>query len=124
MSLGIIESLKQVIPEHLHSEVSRELANGWRLEEVRAKHTAIQIGKLNHERAVKSVEGLGQLKARIPLQAFHYWSQKEGKEAWGDKAFLKEFLRDNPELAITNQEKKTMVGGAKGLVDFTGAPIK
>lgn len=120
---NLIESLTQVIPEHLHAEVAAELARGWRLEEVKARHAASQIGKFNKQHAARSVEGLGQKVASIPLDAYHYWAHTEGRECWSDKQFVREFLRDNPELAITNREKKTMVGGAKGLLDHTGTPI-
>lgn len=125
MSLGLIETLTQVIPEHLKDEVARELANGWRLEEIKARHAAQQLGKLNRDVAHKSVKGLGRLVARIPSQAFHYWNKKDGMTGcWDDKAFMNEFLRDNPECKVTNQEIKTVViGGAKGLLDYNGKPI-
>lgn len=123
--LDLIESLTQVIPEHLQEEVSRELANGWRLEEVRAKHQAAQIGRMNRKFEHKEVKGLGRLVARIPATAFAYWNNRKGMQGcWNDKQFFNEFLRDNPECKVVNQETKTKVGGAKGLFDWNGKPIK
>lgn len=123
--LGLIESLTQVIPEHLQAEVSRELANGWRLEEVRAKHQAAQIGRVNRKFEHKEVKGLGRLVARIPATSFAYWNNRKGMQGcWNDKQFFNEFLRDNPECKVVNQEKKTVVGGAKGLFDANGRVIK
>lgn len=124
MKSGLIETLTQVIPEHLHEEVSQELARGWKLEEVRTRHTAAQIGKINREKEHKEVKGLGRLVARIPSTAFAYWQNREGMQGcWNDKQFFSEFLRDNPECKVVNQEKKTFVGGAKGLLDASGRPI-
>jgi hypothetical protein len=122
--LGLIESLTQVIPEHLHAEVAQELARGWRLEEVRAKHAAAQSAKLNRSLEHREVKGLGRLVARIPAQSFAYWNNRKGMQGcWNDKQFFKEFLRDNPECAVTNQHKNTVVNGAKGLFDSSGKKI-
>ena len=122
---GLIESLTQVIPEHLQAEVAQELARGWRLEEVRAKHAAAQVAKVNRDYEHKEVKGLGRLVARIPSTSFAYWNNREGmRGCWNDKQFFNEFLRDNPGCSVVNQEKKTMVGGAKGLFDARGGIIK
>lgn len=122
--LGLIESLTQVIPEHLQAEVSQELARGWRLEEIKARHAAAQVGKINRDFEHKEVKGLGRLVARIPSTAFAYWQNRKGMQGcWNDKQFFNEFLRDNPECRVTNQEKKTSVGGAKGLFDASGNQI-
>jgi hypothetical protein len=50
------------------------------------------------------------------------WGVRLGYECWEDKQFLKEFLRDNPEVAVRNYCKKTVVGGA--LFDSSGFLVK
>jgi hypothetical protein len=40
-------------------------------------------------------DGLGQLKATIPAREYFRWHQQE-RGCWGDKQFIKEWVRDNP----------------------------
>ena len=82
------------------------------MEEVKAKSTAKQSAVFRHSNEASSIEGVGRLKAQIPVQAWHYWGQRLGYECWEDNAFLNEFLRDNPETAVTNYAKRTCVNGA------------
>jgi hypothetical protein len=107
----IIQSLADAIPSHLRNRVERELINGWRMEEVKAKSTAKQSAVFRHANEANNIEGVGRLKAQIPIQAWHYWGQRLGYECWEDNSFLNEFLRDNPETAVTNYAKRTCVNG-------------
>lgn len=120
----IVESLAEVIPSHIRKDVERVLLSGWRMEEVKAKAQAKQLASFGHANAARSLDGIGELKARIPEQAYHYWGLRLGYECWRDKQFLNEFLRDNPESAVRNRVKRTMVGGAKGIFDANGFLIK
>ena len=108
----IIQSLADAIPSHLRKRVERELINGWRMEEVKAKSTAKQSAVFRHSNEANNIEGVGRLKAQIPIQAWHYWGQRLGYECWEDNQFLSEFLRDNPETAVSNYAKRTCVNGA------------
>jgi hypothetical protein len=92
--------------------VEKELRTGWQMREAQAFHQAKQIAAHGHANEARSVEGIGRLKARIPPDAYHYWGVRLGYECWQDKQFLKEFLRDNPEVAVRNYAKKTVVQGA------------
>ena len=112
----IIQSLADAIPSHLRNRVERELINGWRMSEVKAQATAKQSAVFNHSNEAHNIDGVGRLKARIPVEAWHYWGQRLGYECWEDNQFLDEFLRDNPETAIRNYAKRTVVNGAL----FTG----
>jgi hypothetical protein len=107
-----IQDLSEVIPPHLRKRVQEELLRGWRMEEVKAQASAKQTAVFNHANEAQSIDGVGQLKARIPLAAWHYWGQRLGYECWEDKQFLEEFLRDNPETAVRNRMKRTMVNGS------------
>lgn len=107
-----VQDLADVIPSHLRKRVERELINGWNVERVAAKKEALQIGHYERARETNAIDGVGTLVARIPGAAYHYWGQRLGYECWQDKQFMDEFLRDNPETAVRNYAKKTMVGGA------------
>jgi hypothetical protein len=55
------------------------------------------------------MEGLGQLKASIPARDYFRWHQfKPG--CWGDKSFIKEYLRDNPSFKAESLTKKSFSG--------------
>ena len=61
----------------------------------------------------KTVEGLGQLTAEIPLHFFLQWDNAE-KGCWKDKNFLAEFKRDNPEVVVQRPVTNTVrVDGLK-----------
>lgn len=89
------------IPTDLVPQLEQELRKGWQKNRIEAEVQAKQSEKLNKQRH-KSIEGLGQLTARIPPTAYHFWGQKLGYECWNDKAFMDEFLRDNPECRVNS----------------------
>lgn len=115
-----VESLADAIPSDIRKDVERELLHGWRMEEVGAKAASKQLAIFQHANEARPIEGMGQLRCRIPLAAYHYWGNRIGYECWSDKQFLSEFERDNPEVAVRNRVKRTMVGGAKGVFDANG----
>lgn len=101
------------ITGEIAKQLEQELRTGWNKNRVDAAIEAGRFAKENAKRH-KSVEGLGQLIARIPTTAYHFWGQKLGYECWNDKAFMDEFLRDNPELRVNS-------GGTKEIqVGWTG----
>jgi hypothetical protein len=108
----IIQSLSEAIPADQRKQVERELLTGWRMQEAASYHQAKQFAAFNHANAAKSIEGVGELKARIPLSAVHYWGQRLGYDCWNDETFVKEYIRDNPEVAVNNRIKRTTVNGA------------
>jgi hypothetical protein len=89
------------IPTDLVPQLEEELRRGWQKNRIEAQVQAKLTEKINRERH-KSIEGLGQLTARIPPTAYHFWGQKLGYECWNDKAFMDEFLRDNPECRVNS----------------------
>lgn len=76
-----IQDLSEVIPPHLRKRVQEELLRGWRMEEVKAQSSAKQAAVYNHANEAHSIEGIGQLKARIPLAA-----GTTGVSGWGTSA--------------------------------------
>jgi hypothetical protein len=89
------------IPENLVGQLEQELREGWLRNQVEAKAAAKSNARFNTQRH-KSVEGLGQKIATIPATAYHFWGQKLGYGCWDSKAFMDEFLRDNPECRVNS----------------------
>ena len=105
------------IDPSLVPQLEKELKAGFQRNRVRAEIEAKQNAAANKQRH-KSVEGLGQLMARIPGDAYHFWGQKLGYGCWEDKGFLREFLRDNPELRVNS-------GGTKEIsVGYTPTTVR
>jgi len=98
------------IDGELAKQLDQELRAGWLQNQIKARVDAQKIGKINTLRH-KSVEGLGQLKGRIPLDAVHFWGQKLGYGCWNDQEFVDEFLRDNPELRVNSGGTKEISVG-------------
>lgn len=94
----------------LAKDLEEELRTGWLKNQIEAKVEVKKFAKANTIRH-KSVEGLGQLVARIPTTAYHFWGQKLGYGCWNDKAFMDEFLRDNPELRVNSGGTKEISVG-------------
>lgn len=68
-----------------------------------------QCRKENREMGSAKADGLGQLKASIPARDYFRWHQfKPG--CWGDKSFIKEYLRDNPSFKAESLTKKSFSG--------------
>ncbi len=99
-STGPFQSMINV-PEHLVGKLEKELRLGWERNKAQARIEAKQNAKFNKMRH-RSVEGLGQKIATIPLTAYHFWGQKLGYGCWDSKAFMDEFLRDNPECRVNS----------------------
>lgn len=72
--------LKNEVNMEKHQACEREMQARWI-----ARHT----GK-------HTVEGLGEAIAHIPARDFFRAVQVCGEDAWDDKGFVKEWLRDNP----------------------------
>lgn len=92
------------------NDIVQELRQGFHMNRVRAAVEAKRIAQATHADSFKSVDGLGQMVARIPADAFHYWGQRLGYQCWEDTSFMREFLRDNPECRVKSAGTKLQVG--------------
>jgi hypothetical protein len=97
------------LPADVAVALDRELRLGWELDRALAERRRKGVGKVNGQ-VSRSVDGLGELTARIDNIAYHYWGKRIGYECWADKQFLKEFLRDNPEARVRSHGTKLQVG--------------
>lgn len=109
----IIESLAEAIPPELHEAVKAEFLRGFEMSRINAAAQARQnaIFQQQSENAVRSIDGVGEKIAEIPGDAYYYW-QHRLPGCWQDSEFRRDFIRDNPEVAIRNRVKRTVVQGA------------
>jgi len=56
-----------------------------------------KIGKELQKAGSLRIDGVGQLKAKIPLNLYIRW-QQEYPGCWNDKGFVNAFLKDNPQF--------------------------
>lgn len=54
------------------------------------------------------IDGLGELHMSLDPEVYYHWIRKEGKDCWNDKAFIKAFKRDNPEVIARAKSRKAM----------------
>src|SRR4030095_12936341 len=105
------ESVIATLPGELIPALEREFRRGWHMEAVKAKVHQGRIAQATHQQGkTRSVNGLGRLRMRIDLTAFHYWGQRLGYACWSDKQFLHEFERDNPEARVQSGGTKIQIG--------------
>jgi hypothetical protein len=63
-----------------------------------------------HAGTAKSLDGLGRLRMVITADAYHYWGRRLGYECWRDKAFLREYERDNAAVRVKSRGTRIQVG--------------
>jgi len=98
---GLSDELASSVAGVLRGQMQREHESAY-AEQARAAHAA--------KRETRSVEGVGELKARINPTSYHYWGKRLGYKCWGDRKFMKEYLRDNPESRVKGVSGKVQVG--------------
>ena len=98
---GLSDELASSVASVLRGQMQREHESAY-AEQARAAHTA--------KRETRSVEGMGELKARINPTSYHYWGKRVGYKCWDDRKFIKEYLRDNPESRVNGVSGKVQVG--------------
>lgn len=119
---SLIESLTPAQLAALESEFKKGLHKNW----ADAERDRAAMAKKNQKHH-RGVDGLGKFKARIPADAFHYWGQRfsyddkgnyigDGYKCWQDKAFIEEFLRDNPQCAVAGGATKSQVAFSAGTI--------
>jgi hypothetical protein len=85
--------------------VMRQVLHGEGLEKLREKQEIKRIAQREQYEKRKTVDGLGQLKAEIPITTYLRWHESH-PGCWSDSRFRREFYRDNPELIAARPEKK------------------
>ena len=112
---GLNDELAASVAGVLRGQMRSEHENAY-AEQARAAHAA--------KRETQSVEGVGELKARINPTSYHYWGKRLGYKCWNDRQFMKEYLRDNPESRVNGMSGKTQVGyGADRPIGYYDTPV-
>lgn len=99
--------IHEAIPGELLKPMLEEFRSGWQLRKVQAEAARKLIGEAN-KREHSFVEGLGQLKARIPIEFYQHMKFLFGPDIWSDKKFIERVLQENPEFRPA-VEKKTQI---------------
>ena len=111
------EVLGSVPPEFVR-EFSAEILGSIPAEKVRADLNQALIGRALLKEGAVAVEGLGQKVGSVDARTFFRF-QQEFPGCWNDRAFVNEFMADNPRLrspgwkpkASTLRHAITFVGG-------------
>ena len=112
---GLSDELALSVAGVLRGQMQREHESAY-AEQARAAHAA--------KRETRSVEGMGELKARINPTSYHYWGKRLGYKCWDDRQFMKEYLRDNPESRVNGVSGKTQVGyGSDRPIGYYDTPV-
>lgn len=85
--------------------LARQILHGEGLEKLKERQEAAAIAKAEQTTERKTVDGLGQLKAVIPITTYLRWHDAE-RGCWGNDQFRREFYRDNKELLAARPVKK------------------
>lgn len=87
------------------TRLMRQVVQGEGLEKLQERREIAAIAQAEQATERKTVDGLGQLKAVIPITTYLRWDQQE-RGCWGDKGFKESFFRDNKELLAARPVKK------------------
>lgn len=72
----------------------------------RAYVAQAKAAKLNGERKfIRAGDQGGEVQFQIQPVFYHYWGQRLSYECWEDPQFVREMIRDNPEIRIKNHGK-------------------
>ena len=83
----------------------RDVQLGFGLEKLKQREHLKRLAASEQGERRKTVDGLGQLKAIIPMDVYLRWDQAE-RGCWSSKKFKREFYRDNPEVLAARPDKK------------------
>lgn len=98
-------------------QVLRELKTGENAQEVLRAYQAslMQQAEVEQRRSAALHQDRqhmedGEKIMHVHPRFYHYWGQRLGYECWDDEQFVREFLRDNPEVRVKSSSRKVQVG--------------
>jgi len=100
-------------PGWLVAEIAKIVASQHDAEK-RVIGTRQELQARTMNRGRRAIDGLGQCVASVDSYAFQYWNTRE-PGCWGDKTFVKEFLRDNPAARVESKGTKEIMVGYSGV---------
>ena len=93
----------------VEAALRRRYAKKWEVQQIVALSEAKRLAKGLNSKTHFHIQGVGECVARIPMDAYFYWIARKGIGCWQDKAFIREYIRDNPEVRVKSASRKTMV---------------
>ena len=102
-SLGVTEGLEGL------EKLKTDLARGFYAKAILSEATMAAEKAALESAPLITNAGNYHPKAVIAGEAYHYWGQRLGYDCWNDKAFVEEFLRDNPESKVNAKMSKTTI---------------
>ena len=100
--------IHEAIPGDLLKPMLEEFRSGWHLRKVQAEAARKLISEAN-KREHSQVDGLGQLKARIPIEFYQHMKFMFGPHIWNDKKFIERVLQENPEFRPRVTKKTSII---------------
>lgn len=104
-----MEGIIQEYGEDMTRAVMREFRQGHEVDKVLARVRQAKIAAASEHLQRTQMEGLGQLRARIDGTAFLDWHVRTGGQCWRDKGFIREYLRDNPDVRVAPRSGRTRI---------------
>jgi hypothetical protein len=106
---GFADSLTQAFGAEFVEDFIRTLQDEKRAEEELAFSSQRRIAAATERLEQCWFDGLGEKHMSLDPEVFWHWVRKEGKDCWGDKNFVREFKRDNPEVRVKSKPRKVTV---------------
>jgi hypothetical protein len=82
----------------MHKKIEQRVASEYNALVASRKALAIE----NNQTTYKTMDGMGQLVARISKREFMLARVMYGEDCWSDPQFVKDYMRDNPEVRVTS----------------------
>lgn len=111
MEIGVNSSMwtDLNLPPGVEGALRRRYAKKWEVQQTVARCQAKVLARGLNSQTHYSIDGIGECVARIPAEAYFYWMARKGSGCWMDKAFIREYIRDNPEVRVKSVSRKTTV---------------
>lgn len=93
----------------VEAALRRRYARKWEVQQIVALSEAKRLARGLNSQTHYNIDGIGECVARIPAEAYFYWMARKGYGCWQDKGFIREYIRDNPEVRVKSVSRRTTV---------------
>jgi hypothetical protein len=105
----LARSLEAAFGEEFVTDFMRTLQDEERAKNELVFSRARAIARASERLEACAREGVGQCHMRLDPRVWAYWARREGPQIWNERSFVKAFKRDNPEVRVKPQKRKTTV---------------
>ena len=106
---GFSEQLEKAHGAEFVRDLCDTFTNHQRAEEEMTFARQRRIAEANARLEKSWMEGFGKNHMSIDAEVFFHWVRKLGKDCWNDKAFIKEFKRDNADVIVKSRKRKASI---------------